>query len=53
MSGKNSFNFEPKVKKNYMGVFFHSICATDLKFGKQNNVRSKQSTLKTLIFASY
>jgi hypothetical protein len=34
----NSFIFEPKVEKNYMGFFFHSNCATDLKFGAKNNV---------------
>ena len=31
-------------------MFFHSICATDFKFGAKNNVRIRQSTLKTLIF---
>ena len=45
--------FWTKSRKNIYGCFFHSFCATDLKFGTKNNGRMKQSILKTLIFASY
>ena len=45
--------FWTKNRKNIYGCFFHSIFATELKFGAKNNVRTKQSTLKTLIFAHY
>ena len=45
--------FWTKSRKNIYGCFFHSICATELKFGTKNNVRTRQSTLKTLIFAIY
>ena len=40
----NPFIFEPKVEKNKYGCFFHTIWATDLKFGTKNNVRTRQST---------
>jgi hypothetical protein len=43
--------FWTKSRKNIYGCFFHSICATEVNFGTQNNVRVRQSTLKTLIFA--
>ena len=36
-----------------MGVFFHSICATDLNFGNKNTGRTKLWTLKTLIFENF
>ena len=42
--------FWTKSRKNIYGCYFHSICATDLKFGVKNNVRT---TLKTLIFPNY
>ena len=45
--------FWTKSRKNRYGCFFHSFCATDLNFGTKNNGRIKQSTIKTLIFASY
>ena len=44
--------FWTKSRKKH-GCFFHSICATELKFGTKNNVRTRKSTLKTLIFADY
>ena len=45
--------FWTKSRKNVYGCFFHSFCATDLNLGTKNNGTMKQSTLKTLIFASY
>ena len=45
--------FWTKSRKNIYECFFHSICATDPKFGTKNNVRTIQSTLKTLIFVNY
>ena len=45
--------FWTESRKNTYGCFFHSICVTELKFGAKNNVRTRQSTLKTLIFANY
>ena len=45
--------FWTKSRKNIYGSFLYSICATELKFGTQNNVRVRQSILKTLIFANY
>ena len=44
--------FWTKSRKNIYRCFFHSICATELKFGTQNNVRVRQSILKILIFAT-
>ena len=45
--------FLNQKQKKYPWVFFFLICATELKFGTQNNVRVRQSTLKSLIFAIY
>ena len=45
--------FWTKSRKNIYGCFFHSFCATDLKFGTKNIRSMKLSILKTLIFASY
>ena len=47
------FYFWTKSRKNIYGCFFHSFCATDLKFGTKNIRSMKLSILKTLIFASY
>ena len=49
----NSFIFLTENRKNIHGCFFHTICATELEFGTKNNVRTRKSTLKTLIFANY
>ena len=45
--------FWTKSRKYIYGCFFHSFCATDLKFGTKNIRSMKLSILKTLIFASY
>ena len=45
--------FWTKSRKNIYGCFFHSFCATDLKFGTKNIRSMKLSILKTQIFASY
>ena len=45
--------FWTKSRKKRYGCFFHSICATDLKFGTKNIGRTKLSTLKTLIFENF
>ena len=45
--------FWTKSRKIIHGCFFHSFCDTDFNFGTKNKGRIKQSTLKTLIFASY
>ena len=42
--------FWTKSRKNIYGCFFHSFCATDLKFGNKNIGSMKLSILKTLIF---
>ena len=38
--------FWTESRKNRYGCFFHSICATELKFSTKNSVRTRQSTLK-------
>ena len=45
--------FWTKSRKKRCGCFFHSICATDLKFGTKNIGRTKLSNLKTLIFENF